>query len=636
MLFSLASCDGIFSSPEKVSKKFWEENITQGQLFSKTNNFTLTRTIVENGETVSSGTIKNANGKIHINVTSEIDVYYELTDDGLADYYYFDEEEDNWLKDEKQNISYFLNDILDYTILYPFEYETFTFDNEKKAYVTTNFMEGDLEFDSVEFNFLNQKIVSFAVTQGSLVYTLVSGDVDSTSVTLPEAKVIDKSNPYTNSKFKVTNFSAESSKYKTLLDEDFGDTFLYIYGDVSYDIAFVREYSETKTTLYYGNGEDYIVRSKTFNIHLGKRSVYDSDEPYPEYRIEVSGSATMTETGITYAFEIIDKDAKEPITINATSTYEFVTNIDKPYEYEFPGDKYHEEIANKKIAAKGDVIVNRDHLHEDAEDLFTGGYIVISDLDECYLEIYLNNDTVLLGTANFNKQSRSIVYFHIGGLYELKTSSYSYYNANGDISFENNVYTAHISVVGITYIFEPNFEGEEVTTRFDEIIKNSRLVDEAKWNEQLNTKSILDKDITVSHYADGSRARFISKSGNRYRYSEISAEFDTHEFYELVGNVAYRYSYNENTYSWVRTVIDTTQYWSLLYEQFGLNRTYRYADFEYKQDEGLYQSNQMSGYREVQVTFNYNSLTEMRLVLQDGNTESYFYSYEAYIEDFPE
>ena len=436
LFLSTSICGCSFSSlpPSQVDENFWNVNISQGGLFSSDNNFTLDRQVLINNQVTSTGVIKNENGKIHVEIDDKINDYYQLLDEGGYRYIHSSEDE-GWVIEEYRTIDGFKVDILDYTIIHTFEYQAFSYDSTKEAYIAANYNSDDykdeksqsnsrIQADYVEFKFFNKKVTSFMAIINDTTYILEARDYDKTKVDIPDGKVIDNSNPYWYTKHKLSNVVVEASEYKEVIEDELKDAYLYVIGnkDASTEVQLVNNLSRNTVIVYYGVGEDYKTATKSFNMSFEKRMGYakDYDSYNDERRLIYIPNAIIKDHDMELQFAVPKDEKKEEVVyVNATATLTDKEDITDRYEYPRAEEQLKSYLHHKKIEISNVIFPNE---NEEGIDIFTGGYLVI-DIDNennvFYAEFNLNNQQILIGFALFNSYDDETFRINFECLYDI-------------------------------------------------------------------------------------------------------------------------------------------------------------------------------------------------------------------------
>lgn len=651
----LSACSTKQLSPNEVNEKTWTENITQGGIFSPSFNFTLNRELYEDGKLVSTGIIKNDNGVIHINVPEEIDNYYEITSSDSF-YYYYEDTEEGWVKENHNSLDTLLVDVLDYTILYPFEYQAFTYDTEGMFYFVNNYdssrysgkKEDEAEkatFDYVEFKFLNNNVTEFKAIKDNVTVHLTASNYNQTEVTLPSAEELDYSNPYWYTKHKIENITVEEAEYESIIRNELSDAYLYVVGDDDYTSAqMVNFVSKDLVFVYYGTAKQYKRQNKSFEIEFGKRMGFGKDyEEYDDsYRYQViTVDSTVIDNRIDSIFHIPNGGGKDVETVDVHASA-LLTNkeiIEEEYEYKDAKDQLIERLDEKRINITN--VTNTGE--EEKPDLINNGYIVI-DFDansNNYAEIYLNSDLVLFGYPLMFQYTDDRFDIQINGKYDISKDELCYFtSASVSAELIDDIFITYInfSINGINYSYRTKLEITNITTAlaYKSFMDHRYEVDKANWNKYFNNPSIIENGFSCSYTkTNGNRLvedYSISYANNimRERVFNPDTHDETTRYYEFISDEkAYVYSCSDNS-GWNKTLIDFTV--NNILSMCKLNYSYSYDDAVLT-DYTEYKINNDEEYENITLAFNYTTLSYINRKIRNTDIiEGMSYSFNDAID----
>lgn len=649
-LLLVSGCNNSILPAEQVNEKTWTENITQGGIFSPSNNFTLERKVFEYGELVSQGLIKNDNGKIRVTIDEDVDDYYHITGSDSYEYIYFDNDE-GWIKQSFNSLASFQVEILDYTIMYPFEYEAFTYDQESKIYYVDNYDSSNYKdpkeqimqatFDRVEFKFDHDNVVEFTAIKDGNKWSLVAKDYDSTKVELPNAHEIDYSNPYWYTKHGLTNISIEPTPYVNDIAEELNHTELYITGTLleAEEAQLVIKHSYTDVFVYYGNPSVYSSKTKSFKI-----SFPDGKGMGPDYTPTTQPSnsinVVITDNDISFEFHIYKDQKRETYDVAyASATLTNREDITHGYEYQDASKGLQKKLENKIIEI--DAIDPTGE--EKGPDLFSGGYLVMSfDVDNTFFEWYLNDNTVILGypsTTMYDGENFQLTY---RGKIDLNTQEISSFT-NGDLSGylgDNNFISVSFGFGSYYYYGTFKLTNTSATPMYGSLMQHRYEVDENVWDNTFNNYSKLTKgtDFAYSRVEDGQTTMMYSVLfvNNKIQYQVTNCDdFSTRNtYYELLGDgKAYRYEFYGS--SWYKTMTTITDDDILaMFKMKDVN--YKLKDAEF--DGFKYVISNFESYSEIDLYFEFNTLNSFEKHHNDGKTVEYgTYFFNTFADiDLPE
>ncbi|MBR0294815.1 MAG: hypothetical protein IJQ67_02775 [Bacilli bacterium] len=640
---SLCGCSFSSLSPSQVDENFWNVNISQGGLFSSDNNFTLDRQVLINNQVTSTGVIKNENGKIHVEIKDTINDYYQLLDEGGYRHIYNSEDE-GWVIEEYKTIDGFKADILDYTIIHTFEYQAFSYDSTKEAYIATNYDSDNykdektqsttrIQAEYVEFKFYNKKVTSFKAVINDTTYILEARDYDKTKVDIPDGKVMDNSNPYWYTKHKLSNVVVETSEYKEVIEDELKDAYLYVIGDkyTSTEVQLVTNLSRNIVIVYFGVSEDYKSATKSFNISFDKRMGYgkDYDPSSDENRLINIPGAVIKEHDMELQFALLKDEKKEEVVyVDVTATLTNKEDITDRYEYPHAEEQLKSYLNHKKIEISNVVFPND---NEKGIDIFTGGFLVI-DIDNeknvFYVEFVLNNQQILLGFALFNSYDDEAFRIDFECLYDVNKDEKIYLgHYSADIELINDTFNLRMIFNGVFTKMDLNITSISINPQYKYFIDDKYSVSKDAWNSYFSLTDIADKKINISYYKyrneqiiDEYHVLYNDYKGNYRTYIDNTNEF-VDNYFEIIDNGGYRYTCPEYE-GWQKTFDSNIRTW--LFNLSGL-KPYNYDDATYETLDvgGCYYLNGKT----IRITFIYDTLDQIEIKNDDGAIEYYSYQF---------
>lgn len=649
LTLSLTSC-GFFNilSPNEVSESFWTEHISQGGVFSDKLNFSFIRKDFENDEQASSGYIENDNGKIHVSSEDEsINEYFVLTNQGY-DYIY--PSDDGYLKEVHKEIGTFRDKILDYTIQYPFAYRDFSYNSEKQLYSATNLtvtinegikgQEEQITYDYVEFSFYDNLVRSFALIQDGYKITLETVSVGSTHVTVPDAEVIDYSNPYRNTRHLLSNLEFSSDSDYSSVQKEFSNSYLYLVGDEYHlDGELVSFVSSHLVFIYYLSISQYNSRTKSFTVTLEKRQGFGS-EYIEDYTKRYSGEMTITEDTFTLIYEIFDESIEQTTTINIIGNLTSKEEVHDLYEYESESSVL-KNLINKKIFTADSISPRGDIIGPAIFD--NSFFLVYSENYENYAEFHINKNITLIGYAEFGQYDGE--HFKLNLQAEVDKDTLLT-NKRTRLYLEAELkYNSKVNVVfsydheGNGYIYEGSFSmtDEIREPMYLDIYTHRYEVTKERWNSFYNDINLIYDGMAVNYYkgnnSDRNEAYQIAFANNRIRYgisNPDSGEFE-YTYYEITETTTYVYTFSE--YGGWRKTTTTPLSEDYLMELFKIKNPFDYDEATFGGYE--YTLSNTRGYDNVRILFDFQVLSEVTTHYGD-EMEIINYTFESINIELPD
>lgn len=615
-ILPLTACTPSLSINE-ISRDLWQKNITEGELFSDSFNFTMKREITENNVTRLDGTIKNDYGKVQITTAQGEISYYELTSPSF--YSYYRDEENRWMKIQNKNIGSYYQDILEATILYNFSYDDFTYNHENKAYFADDFEKDNYKFAHVEFSFQNQKVISFLIVDGDKEYKLTALDYNQTTVTLPEAKEIDTSIPYANKKYHIDNFVLEDNSYQEKLEKELTDIDIYLTGEDYISSQIVNTITPDEVYVFYGFSNDYDLNTKTLNISFDKRQGYGLEASW-ESDINISKSV-IKDNNITITFDIGSKEDSISTLVYGTLTNEEA--IQEEYTYQDPA----QQLVNKLISKK--TLVTK--VETEGEDVFAGGYLVFNSNN--HVEFHLNNNMVLLGYMNTEAFSGKRLYITFEGQYNELNNKSSALNIYIEAAASAETLEFTLFYKTIRYEVEASFTNIEASVVYEDLIQNNRNMEKDKWDDIFINLDFLKDGITFdcNRIIIDSNNEVISNSGLLFGNGRIEEIRDGNPqaYYKSLGENLYRvWSFDFENEKWIS--YERTLPMSYFLEKLGLNYAFSYEKATF--DGWNYIIENDGGYKNISVSFLYGSLIDLQRTNTTSSNRKEFYHFTYNID----
>ena len=635
----LTACPIKMITPEQVDEQTWTKNITQGELFSPSFNFTMTRNVFDGEVLFDTTIVKNANGKIYItNSEASYETYYEINDDMTCYYYY--QEDGAWFKEKENSLSQLLIEVLDATIIHNFEYQAFTYDKENKLYYCDNYDSANytddkdadsLTFDRVEFKFLNNTVQEFKCTYETATYHVLADNFGTTEVTLPNAQTVVYTNPFWNTRHKLTNVQVEQSIYKDFVLGELSNTYLYVVGDEnSTEVQMVNFVSDHLVYIYYGSNEPYQTATKTFTAEFEKRQGFGSEYDQSSYNSEkYKVDIAVVDNDVFIDYSITEDKESGPTVVRATATLGDKEDITEMYEYVGEHEALKERLGNKLITFR-----NVHKISDSADnDIYTGGHIVFSfDTPNDFVELYLNNGKVLIGLVQITQFDGEHFQASFNGMLNISdgTTEYvPYTSLNAEL--RDSLFFIQVSMGVFTYEMVLVFSDTPAETIYYSVFENRYKVNEQTWNYYLSSSTSLLDGLITSYFryynGDLFEQYFIAYKDGTYKIRRLDT--DTREertfYYVHISNNNY-YQYSCGDSGWQRTVVSLSE--SYFTEQFKLGFGYSYSSATYV-DNHYKISNDMGN---ASISFEYNTLKEISRTLGTNDVEYITYQFNSDIE----